>query len=95
MTMQIEFQIVNMKPTRHVALPSGSLLVATFAVDVWPFKVFGANIRLQPSGDLFAFLPGKKAGGISISSEELKAAIQAEAVALYKERFSDGTRTQA
>jgi hypothetical protein len=92
--MQIEFEVHRMRPASGV-LPTGSKLVAAFDVSVFPFRIHGGQIRRRPDGALWATLPGRKDGGISISSPELLEAIRETAVSLYNERLSDGAWTQA
>lgn len=90
--MQISFEVVCMRPASGM-LHTGSELLATFNVLVFPFKIYGGNVRLRPGGELFVTLPGRGAGSISISSPELIEAIRAEALAVFHERIGHGPRT--
>lgn len=90
--MQISFEVVCMRPASGI-LHTGSELLATFDVLVFPFKIYGGHVRKRPSGELFAALPGRRAAGISISSPELVEAIRAEALAVFNERIGHGPRT--
>ncbi|MBX5223789.1 hypothetical protein HJC04_26290 [Rhizobium sp. NLR8a] len=88
--MQIEFEIIKMRPASDM-LDNGQQIVATFDVDVFPFRIWRVQVREAPNGEIFAALPGRTNGGISIASPELVAAIKAEGIAVYREKF-DGQR---
>ncbi|WP_028748020.1 hypothetical protein [Rhizobium mesoamericanum] len=86
---QVTFEIIKMRPSSGM-LESGSEILATFDVDIFPFRIWKVQVRKRPSGELFAALPGRTNGGISIASPELIEAIRAEGLAVYRETFGDG-----
>lgn len=90
--MEITFEIAQMRAASGT-LHTGSELLATFKVFIFPFKINGGSVRKRPGGELFVALPGRQAGGISISSPELIEAIRTEALEVFHERIGHGPRT--
>lgn len=85
--MQVTFEITRMAPVNDDSGRSGRI-VASFDVAVFPFKIWNCLVRRKGEGSLFATLPGRKSGGVSIVAPELREAICAEAIAKYLEDFN-------
>jgi hypothetical protein len=83
---EVTFEITRMWPRRDL-LEGGTEIVAIFEVDVFPFRIRQGKIRRGSSGSLWATLPGRRSGGIAITSPELVAAICEEALELYAKEF--------
>ena len=80
--MQIEIEIVKMRKC-HEVFPSGRQRLATFDVEIHPFKMWKCSISKNPDGVLSVFLPGRKSCGTSITAPEVSKAIKELALDAY------------